>query len=311
MAAVMASPRARTTRRRRLVVGLGFLIGAVLTLPATSAAASAVPPVSLGMPVEQRYEHAGPNQVTTQMVTDPATAGTFALYYPVDLADRKHPVVTWGNGTGADPSNYDRLLRHLASWGFVVIDSTNTRTGDGIDILAGAQYVVRRNDVRGDEFHRRIDTTHIAAVGHSQGATGVLNATRLGDGLITTTVPVGLPTKASGAGLARFPADVSGLTGPVFYIAGGLDLVICPPSGIIDAYRRTSTPAAVATRRGAEHIFLPQAVTGYLTAWLRYQLTGDHAAASAFTGSAPELNRNPLWADQAEKDLPAVVDAAG
>lgn len=287
------------------MVGLGVLLGAVLTLPATSAAASPAPSVPLGMPVEQRYADAGPEQVSTRMVTDPVSGGTFALYHPSDLGDSTHPVVTWGNGTGAGPRNYDTLLRHLASWGFVVIDSTNTQTGDGVDILAGATYVVRRNDARGDELRGRIDTTRVAAVGHSQGATGVLNATRLGDGLITTVIPIGLPTKASGAGLAPFPADVDGLTGPVFYIAGGLDLIICPPSGIVDAYQRTATPAAVATRRGAEHILLPQAVTGYLTAWLRYQLADDQVAASAFTGPAPELNRNLLWTDQAEKDLAA------
>lgn len=147
------------------------------------------------------------------MVTDPASGGTFALYHPSDLGETTHPVVTWGNGTGADPRDYDSLLRHLASWGFVVIDSTNTQTGDGVDILAGATYVVRRNDARGDEFRGRIDTGRVAAVGHSQGATGVLNATRLGDGLITTTVPIGLPTQASGAGLAR-PVIRCGLTRP-------------------------------------------------------------------------------------------------
>jgi hypothetical protein len=89
----------------------------------------------------------------------------------------------------------------------------------------------------------------------------------------------------------------------VFYIAGGLDLLICPPPGILDAYRRTNASAAVATRRDAEHIHLPQDATGYLTAWLRYRLTGDHVAASAFTGPAPELNRNPEWTDQTEQDL--------
>lgn len=299
-------PRVRAVRHRRLGVALGSLLGAALALVATPAVVSAapvLPPVPLGTAVEQRYEQPGPARVTARTITDPVSGGTFALYYPSDLAGTEHPVVTWGNGTGAGPQNYDTLLRHLASWGFVVIDSTNPQTEKGTDILAGVRYLVRRNGSRGDEFHGRIDTGHVAAAGHSQGAAGVLNATRLSDGLITTTVPIGLPTAASGAGLAPFPADVDGLSGPVFYIAGGLDLVICPPSGIVDAYRRTSAPAAVGTRQGAEHQLLPQDATGYLTAWLRYQLSGDHLAASAFTGSAPELDRNPLWTDQAEKDL--------
>jgi predicted dienelactone hydrolase len=165
------------------------------------------------MPIEQRYEHTGSHPVTTQIVTDPASGGTFALYYPSNLADTTHPIVTWGNGTGAHPQDYDTLLRHLASWGFVVIDSTNSQTGNGTDMLAGATYLLHRNATSGDQFHNRIDTAHIAAVGHSQGATGALNATRLSNGMITTTVPIGLPTKASIAGLAPLPADVHGLTG--------------------------------------------------------------------------------------------------
>jgi predicted dienelactone hydrolase len=39
-----------------------------------------------------------------------------------------HPVITWGNGTGSNPSLYKVLLNHLASHGFVVIASNSRRS---------------------------------------------------------------------------------------------------------------------------------------------------------------------------------------
>lgn len=81
-----------------------------------------------------------------------------------------------GNGTGATPKNYDSLLTHLASWGFIVIDSYSTQTGSGKAILDAAKYMVTQNKTAGSKFYQKIDTAHIGAAGHSQGAAGVINA---------------------------------------------------------------------------------------------------------------------------------------
>lgn len=288
--------------RRWTVFALAILF-ALLVAPGQAAAAPPLGQPPAGGEIEQRSTEPGPYRVTRHDVTDPASGGRFALFLP-EGGDQKYPIVTWGNGTGARPDNYESVLRHLASWGFAAIDSYNSQTGSGTDILAGAKYLLRRNGDGDDPLHDRLDPDRVAAVGHSQGATGVLNANRLAEGAITTTVPIGLPTAASGAGLVPLPANVQDLTGPTFFIAGGLDLLICPPSGIVAAYRDTDGPAAVATRREAEHILLVQTTVGYITAWLRYQLRDDRDAARAFVGSSPEIRHNPLWADQASKDLP-------
>lgn len=289
-------------RRRNAVFALTVML-VLLVAPGQAAAAPPVGKPLAGGEIEQRYTEPGPYRVTRHEVTDPASGGRFALFLPVG-ADHRYPIVTWGNGTGAQPDNYESVLRHLASWGFAAIDSYNSQTGSGTDILAGAKYLLRRNDDGDDPLHERLDRGRVAAVGHSQGATGVLNANRLGKGAITTTVPIGLPTAASGAGLVPLPANVKDLSGPTFFIAGGLDQVICPPSGIAAKYREVDGPAAVATRREAEHILLVQTTVGYITAWLRYQLSDDRDAARAFVGAQPEIEHNPLWSDEASKDLP-------
>ena len=60
---------------------------------------------------------------------------SFTLYYPTNLGAGgvRHPIVTWGNGTNAVPSQYSGLLNQLASWGFVVIASNSTATGSDRD----------------------------------------------------------------------------------------------------------------------------------------------------------------------------------
>jgi predicted dienelactone hydrolase len=52
----------------------------------------------------------------------------FTLIRPSQLTGR-HPVITLGNGTGASPQSYSRLLTLYASHGFIVIASNNPNVG--------------------------------------------------------------------------------------------------------------------------------------------------------------------------------------
>ncbi len=94
----------------------------------------------------------------------------YQLFYPADLSSdgNRHPVVTFGNGSYATYEEYEALLQHLASWGFVVVVADSSVTGDGTEILGAAQYVVDQNTNAESIFHQRIDTDNIASVGHSQ-----------------------------------------------------------------------------------------------------------------------------------------------
>src|SRR5665811_331154 len=66
---------------------------------------------------------APPSGPTAGVGPDGGAPVAFTLFRPTDLAQGGlcHPVVTWGNGTGAMPSIYRSLLNQLASHGFVVI----------------------------------------------------------------------------------------------------------------------------------------------------------------------------------------------
>src|SRR5678815_5065519 len=80
---------------------------------------------------------------------DGGAAPMFTLFRPSDLAQGGlcHPVITWGNGTGSNPSLYKVLLNHLASHGFVVIASNSPQVsqGDPPPMLAGVTWVLEQN----------------------------------------------------------------------------------------------------------------------------------------------------------------------
>ena len=46
----------------------------------------------------------------------------YDLYYPTPLGANgfKHPILTWGNGTFGQSTNYAYFLKHMASWGVVI-----------------------------------------------------------------------------------------------------------------------------------------------------------------------------------------------
>ena len=273
-----------------------------------------------------------------------AANALYVVFYPKELATGfKHPILTWGNGTGAAPGQYGVLLTHLASWGFVVVASTSPSTGTGKEMLAGEDYLVLANADRGSPFFGSLDVTAIGAVGHSQGADGAAQALLGADApgsthrFIKTVVPIELPAQQwtcfgdsdpSCAASESFDSK-SLVHGSVFFVDGSKDTLIAPPTQSASASGEQSvkayydatpaeTPRARGTLIGADHNDIqdhctpglgcagvgPKGYLGYVTAWLVGQLRGDIQARSVFAGEKPEFDRDPGWQDQAQAGLP-------
>lgn len=259
-------------------------------------------------PIEAAYAAPGPYRVAQQTVRDAAGRPQYELYLPQPLG-AAHPAVTWGNGTGSLPRDYDALLEHLASWGFVTIDVYRRNVGSGAAILGAAQFLAAQSADPASPLFGRVDPGRIGAAGHSQGASGVINAaTRFAEGtLIRTVVPVALPFQTFTDPEDRY--DTRLLTVPMFLIGGTDDLLISPPSVNRSAYNRTddTLPAAMAMLRNAGHTEIMGnggGQRGYLTAWMRFQLAGDAAAAAAFGGAGAELLGNARWKSAQTQNLP-------
>lgn len=275
-------------------------------------------------PVQAAYTPAGPYATTTGTVKDASGHAIYDLYYPGSYASLgfKSPIVTWGNGTGATPSMYSTLLSHVASYGFTVIASTLGNTGSGIEIDAAAHYLVTQNGVTGSVFHGHLDVSHVAAVGHSQGAGGATRAALNDPALITTLMTFSLPSTLWAGPNSDCPTaadcafNLTLLTQPAFFIStyGPFDAIIASPSTEKAFYDSVAGHAALGIIRDsggelADHISVqntasggnPAGELGYATAWLEYRLRGDTVAAGAFTGSHPELVSNTNWPGSAAK----------
>jgi hypothetical protein len=246
-------------------------------------------------PVGAAYTLRGPYATSTGVVTSRSGKALYDLFYPKRYAALgfKSPIITWGNGTGGIPRHFSTLLRHLASYGFTVIASTSGQTGSGVAIAAGARYLVTQNTTSGSVFYRRLNVHRIAAMGTSQGWSRSLPIT-----------------------LERTGPSTALLTQPTFFIGthGPFDAIIAPPWVERMFYNSVTVHAALgiilnSDGKRADHISIentayggnPGGELGYATAWLEYELRGNRTAATAFTGTHPELVSNTNWPGSAVK----------
>jgi hypothetical protein len=98
--------------------------------------------------IEKKYYADGPWAVTvdeTGAACCDSKGNHYDLYYPTDLGANgfMHPIITWGNGTFGTSSGAAYFLKHMASWGFVIIAD------------AGPLYRPRRHNIGGRELSRQ------------------------------------------------------------------------------------------------------------------------------------------------------------
>jgi pimeloyl-ACP methyl ester carboxylesterase len=281
---------------------------AVAVVLAAASGLALVRPLSVDAapPVDARYAINGTDVVVHEVVTDPAGAAVYEVFAPKDLGPvgTRHPVITWGNGSIAHPVDYAPLLRHLATWGFVVVAAETDQSGTGDEILAALRAVLARDTDPRSRYAGHLSTDRVGAGGHSQGAGGAVRATEESAGLISALLVADLPNP-----IFTFPPgskafDVRRLTVPVFFVAGANDIVISPADLNWRFFERVQGPAALGMLAGADHNTVQHdgaGYRGYITAWFRYRLMDDTVAGKAFTGRVPELMANPAWRTQAVK----------
>jgi pimeloyl-ACP methyl ester carboxylesterase len=227
------------------------------------------------------YAATGPYAVTVTNANSTTT-----IYHPTTMGQggTRHAVLLWGNGTFTSPSAYDALLRHLASHGFIVAAATTSNAGSGQEMLAGLNYLSTANGQPGGRFGGKVDLANVGTVGHSQGAIGALAAAK------DARVKVVIPIMGAGAGLSA-----SGK--PTIYFVGQNDTT-ARPDAIEPAYAAGTGPTAFAELAGAGHLTALGDAGGFrsaVTAWARWQLTGDTTARGQFLGSGCALCNTQVW----------------
>ncbi|MGB7621606.1 MAG: alpha/beta hydrolase [Terriglobia bacterium] len=270
--------------------------------------------------IELKYYASGPWAVTVSpgAACCDSSGNRFDLYYPTNLGANGflHPILTWGNGTNSLSSNYAYLLTHMASWGFVVIATEDKNTGAGQTILDAANFLVTANNNAASPFFHKLNVNQIGAFGHSQGASGAINAVIKSAGSIKTVVPIELPAQVW-CGSPQSCTDTRNLVhGSIFLVDGSADFPISPPTQLpqipgeqsIQAYYDV-VPSGITKLKGTligpNHNDVQgqpsctgasppcfNGVYGYLgypTAWMMYQLQGDAFAHGAFVNATGEM----------------------
>jgi dienelactone hydrolase len=147
--------------------------------------------------------------------------------------------------------------------------------------------VLEQNEDPSSKLFHRIDTTHIGATGHSQGAMATAQAS--GDSHITTSIPI------EGASAQR------NLRGPAMFFCGGLDDIVGCTGAQSALAAVTTLPAMYAELIGVDHgswmsrgSTLSVSDTAF-TAWMRVHLMGDTALRSWFYGDSCKLCTDTAW----------------
>ena len=89
--------------------------------------------VQPGEAIEAKYLAMGAHEVSYLEQSGMQDFKKYELYYPSDITDGsvKYPVVIFSNGTGVKGSKYPAVLRHLASWGFIVMATEEENSWNG------------------------------------------------------------------------------------------------------------------------------------------------------------------------------------
>ncbi|WP_334431391.1 alpha/beta hydrolase family protein [Micromonospora sp. CPCC 206060] len=213
------------------------------------------------------------------------------LYYPRDIAasSRRHPVIVWGNGTGALPLVYRDLLLHWASHGFIV-SAANTPTSNlGISMRAGIDALTQADNNPASIFYRQVDLGRIGAAGHSQGGAAAIVVGA--DPRIDTIIPI-QPGPL---------ADIDDVHVPAFLMAGQYDSIVFPV--LVQAFYDDADhiPAIYGEVRGADHFTIvgdPGPFAAPTTAWFRFHLMDDAEARTQFYGpSCGICTDTRTWSD--------------
>ena len=227
----------------------------------------------------------GPFMTVMESGVGPGMA--FTMFRPTSL-ERRHPVITWGNGTGAMPTSYRGLLTLYASHGFIVIasNSTNVAQGTPAPMLQGVTWVLEQDMTEGSMLFGKVDRDHIGATGHSQGAFATTTAGA--DVNIKTIAPI---QALSGS---------RGLHGPVLALCGTMDTLVPCSRNLSSWSSLTGQPAMYAELKTADHTMWIRggAMHPYFsatTAWFRVHLMGDQALRPMFYGACSLCQDTANW----------------
>jgi hypothetical protein len=201
------------------------------------------------------------------------------IYRPVSWPPgQRVPIVVWGNGTCMQPEVYGALLHHVASHGFFVVAANNRCVGDGNAQRKALDFAFAANSDPTSPYYQKLDTSKVAAMGHTQGG--------LGTSAASSDARVGTAILFNGGSTASKPyLAISGDRD----IGGSLDSLRSAVMG--SSQPKTAwiwyhmVPGTGSVSGLLTLVNQPQRVAPATVAWLRMLLLDDAASRAWFSGS--------------------------
>jgi predicted dienelactone hydrolase len=273
-----------------MLIALAFLV-----LPSPASAQNAPGRSGAEAGVQREWpsvtDFSAPGPFAIQREKDVGPGAAYDIVRPAQLGEggRRHPIVSWNNGTLYPIDRYQHLLDHWASHGFVVIGAHTNRTAGGAVHKAAIDWLVAENGRAGSAYFGKLDVTRIGAAGHSQGggATITAGANVPGPAGIVTSMPL-MPISAfERAHLAQHAASM--------LIVSATDDERA--NRVADqAFADVTTELVDAQFVGVHEDAMNPGIQGATVAWLRYQLMGDSVAKAQFYPPATcGLCNDPAW----------------
>ena len=257
--------------------------------------------------LESKYLASGPESVkVVELPSADTVIGKIVVVYPESLetSDAKWPLVNIGNPSNTDADGMMDLLRHLASWGYIVVDNMDKQTGTGASVSKTLDEFLALSAQDGNLFQGKVDTDKMGIAGYSQGACAVaLAATQYPNaGLYKAIYLCSCPPPQLGINFKWGEYHFADFKAPVLTFAGTGEWdskIIAPAEVFTQTFDEIpgGIPAVQARRSGKDHEQMGGEGDPYMTAWFEYWLKNDQEAGKAFIGEEAELLHNDRWQD--------------
>jgi hypothetical protein len=274
---------------KKLFLSLTLSIAFSLATLSSSAQAQDAPTRS-AWPSVTDFAARGPFAIQRETNVGPDAA--YDIVRPMRLGEegRKHPIVSWNNGTVYEIDRYQDLLDHWASHGFVVIGGHTNSTAGGAVHKAAIDWLFAESARAGSVYFGMLDLTKIGASGHSQGggATITAGADVPGPSGIVTTLPLMPISRYERSHLAQHVASMLVVSATDDERANRV---------ADEALADVTTELVDAQFVGVHEDAMNPGIHGGTVAWLRYQLMGDlNAKAQFYPAGTCGLCRDSAWA---------------
>jgi hypothetical protein len=211
----------------------------------------------------------------------------YSVYRPAAWkAGEKYPIITWGNGTCAQPEGYGALLRFVASHGFVIFAANSRYVGSNDAMKHALDFAFKANDDAQSPYYQKLDTMKVGAMGHSQGSQAT--AAVASDARVKVVILFNGGSTASKPFLAVTGDRDIPLFGPS--VATLKSAIAAAPKAAYLFYHMVPMNGQLVDLSG--HLTLmtqPERVTDATAQWWKLMLNNDGSAKEWFVGASCKL----------------------